>query len=764
MLRRSEPITDEKQFIEQRFPVRFPLYEIGDKKFFPKGWTQLTSNMYDPSRHGENSYILCGRVNNIVVLDCDVLKEGAAASDKCGVHWINEKFSDETHPIWHTFIVKSKSGGLHFYFQADMDIKSIANAILDDEFVKIDTRGVNANGDPSGCIRSPTSPGYSVANLAKVAPMPPDLKALLVTHTQKRKKKVGAMRNKKRRAEDEMDGEEAGTVVRECGALMEGDGSNSALLELMKQFFPDNVNDVRCIFRQGYSYLLPLSTRMCLLNGEEHSSNHPYIIIKAHEIRYTCHNANCARKPMVRRHTKGLRELFDDFHTCEPEEVFDIQVCRELWDNDNPEIMYEYLNQYFCKITMEDESFYCNRESISDPWIIRSKIQCLAAYEHVTVLVPDAFGKLRPHPVLNLWKSYEFMRTFKNIKFNPNFEGDRNNDFLNLWKGFAAKELPEYDAELIQLLLDHQLNVLCCGDQRHFDYIIDWQASLVQLRRKIGTLLGFKSKQGAGKNIIWDFFAKMVIGRNHAYYCADMEQFTGRFNGHLAAKLFVLLDEVTYAGNHKINNKLKSILTQEMQTMEKKHKDPIAIDSHVSVVALSNNPDFLKIEDSCRRNVVFEASPERIGDRAYFLKLADLTSRSDVADHYLTYLMQRDIKKFCAAEFPETEARIQMKELTRDPVDSFCIALREDEIDEFPTREKHEYVNISRLWNSCLAFCDTQGTKFKFQREAQNQRTFETKMKHFMRHDMFFCTRQGHAQSLYTLDLSSCRRQRKEED
>ena len=211
-----------------------------------------------------------------------------------------------------------------------------------------------------------------------------------------------------------------------------------------------------------------------------------------------------------------------------------------------------------------------------------------------------------------------------------------------------------------------------------------------------------------------------------------------------------------------MNNKLKSLLTQEMQTMEKKHKDPINVDSHLSVVALSNNPDFLKIEDSCRRNVVFEASDEKIGDRAYFSKLLDLTTRSDVADHYLTFLMQRDITAFCAAEFPESEARIQMKELTRDPVDSFCIALREDEIDEFPTREKHDYVNIARLWNSCLSYCETQGTKFKFQREAQNQRTFESKMKHFMHSDMFYCTRQGHASSLYTLDLTSCKRQRSE--
>lgn len=754
IMRRPQQITNAEQYIEERFPVRFPLYEIGEKTYFPKGWTQLRVNTYDRTKHGDNSYILCGSVNNIIVIDCDVLKPGDSGNAKCGVEWIEQIFSDDSHPIWQTFIVRSKSGGYHFYFQADMDIKSMANAILDDEFVKIDTRGVNSNGDPSGCIRSPLSPGYSVWNLAKVAPLPQDLKALLVTHTQKRKKKNGSQRRVQK--DKEYDGEQADTLVRECGPLNADaeDGSNKALLELMRQFFPDSINDVRCIYRQGYSYLLPLSTNYCMIKGEEHGSNHPYIIIRANEIKYTCHNPICMKRTITRRHAKGLRDLFDDFHSCEPEETFSAQLCCDLWDNDNPEIMFEYLNQYFCKILLENETLFCNRESASMPWILRNKTQCLAAYEHITVLAPDASGKMRPNQVLLLWKSYKFMRTFRNIKFNPNHDGDKNNDFLNLWKGFAAKELSQYDMTLIQLILDHQRTIFCHGDEKAFKYLIDWQAAVVQFRRKIGTMIGIKSKQGAGKNIIWEFFGKMVIGENHYYYCDDMDQFVGKFNGHLAAAILVVLDEVTYANNHKTNNKLKSLLTQETQTMEKKHQDAINVKSHLSVVALSNNPDFLKIEDSCRRNVVFEASDERIGDRAYFNRLVELTSRSDVADHYMTFLMQRDLSDFCAAEFPETEARIQMKELTRDPVDSYCIALREDEIDEFPCGEKHEHVNIARLWNSCLIYCETQGTKFKFRCEAQNQRTFETKMKHFLRHDIFYCTRQGHASSLYTLDLS----------
>lgn len=76
----------------------------------------------------------------------------------------------------------------------------------------------------------------------------------------------------------------------------------------------------------------------------------------------------------------------------------------------------------------------------------------------------------------------------------------------------------------------------CAGDLGKWQddvyvYILNWMAYLLQHpARKCGTALVFKSKQGAGKNIWWEWFGNQVLGRYLFYLASNMELVVGKFS------------------------------------------------------------------------------------------------------------------------------------------------------------------------------------------------------------------------------------------
>eukprot|EP01127_Copromyxa_protea_P007385 TRINITY_DN1728_c0_g1_i6.p1 TRINITY_DN1728_c0_g1~~TRINITY_DN1728_c0_g1_i6.p1 ORF type:complete len:781 (+),score=46.38 TRINITY_DN1728_c0_g1_i6:234-2345(+) len=249
------------------------------------------------------------------------------------------------------------------------------------------------------------------------------------------------------------------------------------------------------------------------------------------------------------------------------------------------------------------------------------------------------------------------------IPRSPSEPADYSNGIFNMWTGYKARLLDTDDFSQIEPLISHIRDVLACGREDLMDYIVNWMAHLVQKpRQKIGTALVFQSEQGAGKNILTDFLVGNVIGQKSAVTVNDLEQLTGRFNVIMENKLLTVCDEVgNYGGCYKTNDKLKSLITQSEQNIERKGIDTITVHDYNNYIMQSNNAWSVRVEASDRRYVVIGCSEKRIGDHAYFRELVEVRESPGSADLFLTWLHSRDISEWNPRVIPNTELRQEMK-------------------------------------------------------------------------------------------------------
>ncbi len=102
--------------------------------------------------------------------------------------------------------------------------------------------------------------------------------------------------------------------------------------------------------------------------------------------------------------------------------------------------------------------------------------------------------------------------------------------------------------------------VLAHGDTKVSEFIFNWMVHILQKpQEKMGIAMLFKSVQGTGKNVFWNWFATEIIGI-YGVVCEDMDKLIGRFNATIDSKLLTIGDEIgNFGGAYKSNDRLKSL-------------------------------------------------------------------------------------------------------------------------------------------------------------------------------------------------------------
>ena len=246
------------------------------------------------------------------------------------------------------------------------------------------------------------------------------------------------------------------------------------------------------------------------------------------------------------------------------------------------------------------------------------------------------------------------------VKFEPGGPPEIPNDMLNLWRGFGiTPKLGDWS-----LMRAHIFNVVCSGNQDHFDYLIHWMAYSVQhLDEPIGVAAAFLGAQGAGKGIVARTFGEF-FGKHFAHI-ANGDQLTGRFNANLGKSCAVFLDEALWAGDKKGEGVLKALITEPTFQLEAKFHDPITVENRLRIVVASNN-DW--------------AVPTGIGDRRWFvLNVANTHAGTGRRDYWnalhaeknnggaaamLHDLLTMDLCGFDVRAVPHTAAKAQQQVLS----------------------------------------------------------------------------------------------------
>jgi len=234
-------------------------------------------------------------------------------------------------------------------------------------------------------------------------------------------------------------------------------------------------------------------------------------------------------------------------------------------------------------------------------------------------------SKKRAIKVSRRWFDWKGRRQYpgRGIVFEPGGPLEIPNDMLNLWRGFGIIPKPG-DWSLMRA---HILNVVCSGQQKHFDYLLHWMAYAVQhLDKPMGVAVAFLGAQGAGKGIVARTFGEF-FGK-HFTHIANGDQLTGRFNASLGASCAVFLDEALWAGDRKGEGVLKSLITEPSFQLEAKFRDPIMVENRLRIIVASNN-DW--------------AVPTGVGDRRWFvLNVADTYAGTGHRDYWSALYAEKD--------------------------------------------------------------------------------------------------------------------------
>lgn len=272
-------------------------------------------------------------------------------------------------------------------------------------------------------------------------------------------------------------------------------------------------------------------------------------------------------------------------------------------------------------------------------------------------------GQKGKRNAIDFWMRSHARREYDRIVFLPG-RNDTGKDF-NLWRGWGVTPDPHGDCELI---LYHIHDVICDGDDDQNDYVLQWLADAVQRpAKKPGTALTMQGEQGCGKGAFMRGIAP-IFGQ-HLLRLAGSEQLLGRFNDSLAAKLIVFADEAAWPGNKAGIEKLKSYITEDKLTVERKYVSAFEIDNHARFIFATNRDHAAPAEMDDRRFVPLNVSGKHIGDHRYWHQLdGELKAGGPAALlHYLLTLpLTRNLRIT-----PKTNALAEQKLLSLDDVGGF---------------------------------------------------------------------------------------------
>jgi hypothetical protein len=211
-----------------------------------------------------------------------------------------------------------------------------------------------------------------------------------------------------------------------------------------------------------------------------------------------------------------------------------------------------------------------------------------------------------------IWlESWPRRRTYHGVDFLPPGGPQRlRGETLNLWRGWGVEPRPGG----CQRYLDHVHQVICSGDDELFRWVETWMAHLYQRPwEKPETALVLRSTEGTGKGV----FAGALVDLCgiHGLHVTQPSQLTGNFNNHLASKILIFADEVTWGGRRQEEGVLKGMITEKTMMLEPKGVDAFQAKSFCRVVISSNNDWVVPAGRSARRFQVIDVSDQQVGRR-----------------------------------------------------------------------------------------------------------------------------------------------------
>ena len=250
----------------------------------------------------------------------------------------------------------------------------------------------------------------------------------------------------------------------------------------------------------------------------------------------------------------------------------------------------------------------------------------------------------------------------------------------NLYRGSATVPV-EGDCEVLKGFVKHSV---CRGREDLFRFVWLYLAHLVQRPgEKPQTAIVLRGLGGCGKSTFG-----LILERLAAPYCltiSEEEHITGRFAGqHLATSTVAICTEALFAGNPKVNGKIKSLVTSDTIMVEPKGLPAIQMNSYTRLFFDSNNDRVVPIDGngSERRYLVMEINDDHQNDASYFGPIYECLNGDGIqalAWELMHYNPATDGLSWSDLRTaPETPERRKMRSHSMRPVERALIRMFED--------------------------------------------------------------------------------------
>ena len=289
--------------------------------------------------------------------------------------------------------------------------------------------------------------------------------------------------------------------------------------------------------------------------------------------------------------------------------------------------------------------------------------------------------------ISNIWFLDPNRRQYDGLVFSPQGEVPK---YFNMFQGFPITP----GEGNCSLCLDLIKDVICNGNQKHYDYVIKWIAHLFQKPAELpGTALVMRGRQGTGKGTMMKYLGELV--GQHYLELVQMGQVTGRFNAHMKDALLVHANEAIWGGDKPSEGAIKAMITDETSAIEFKGKDIITVKNYKRLVLASNNDWVVPRDMDCRRFFVLDVSDAHKEDQDYFSAIHKQMTSGGLQG-LMHHLFTIDLDDFNPRIMPETGgAGFDMKLRSMNSEDEWLYELLDRGI--IPP-ENHDISTINIPW------------------------------------------------------------------
>lgn len=195
------------------------------------------------------------------------------------------------------------------------------------------------------------------------------------------------------------------------------------------------------------------------------------------------------------------------------------------------------------------------------------------------------------------------------------------------------------------------------GGEAQQEYLIKWMAQLIQKPFDItGTGLVLTGVKGCGKDTLFDFFMKYVIGHSYTmnYGCGGAQFFdkhdTGRMN-----KFVCKVEEANKEIFKKNADKFKPLITSETEIFNGKNQKPITVANYNRFILTTNGACPVEMSNGERRFIVAKCSPQRKGDFDYWTEVRSVLFNKEAGTAVGKWLSEMDLGDFNFRKIPNDD-------------------------------------------------------------------------------------------------------------